>query len=256
MSILVLLPESISSATQRLAPVLHDKGLSSRASSPNVRSENGRLLSISSEDSDGIDPVAHGRRLSLAPGLGAGIHMTSNIGHVGSALGFSPPSTAIPGSTSPSKRTKPALPSSPANQDAESKAHHRSNSATRAGIALSGSDALLQSAALKIPRGSIAGPGGTGFTSLAAARRPAAAGDELVNVLRQAGLEGTYNNSYASCTCMVVLPESGGKIGRGRRAFRNRASAAIFCARTTCRQAESMHVPLPALARIVPASVV
>lgn len=188
LAVVVLLPEALPSALAAQGSPSSPPQLTSRRSTHGFSPGGISPLLSATVDSDG--PAAGSRRLSLAPGLGAGIKMSSSRPPGGSASPVrSPSATRSPSSLSP--LTKPSaddsgdFASSLGRTGSGSRTNRRSSNphAVPAGV----------SAALKQPRGSVAAPSGMGLTAvLASGRRPGAEGDELVNVLRNGGLEGEW----------------------------------------------------------------
>jgi hypothetical protein len=171
LSVVVILPDSLSACApeQRfVAAALQLQGSLSADSSPNLRS-NG----FPSADE-------HGRRLSLAPGLGAGLRVAPILDS----------SATVPTATIP-----PTAPSPPRHSDSlpllPVTVRH---SATRASFQ-AGDSLAMASAALQHPRGSLSG-------AAPAVRRAAAVADELVDFLRQGGLEGEFGSWLGFWFCL------------------------------------------------------
>ncbi|KAL1407396.1 3',5'-cyclic-nucleotide phosphodiesterase [Vanrija albida] len=192
LAVVVLLPEALPSAVPSHGSPSSPPQLTSRRSAHGISASSINPLLSGAADSDGH--AAGSRRLSLAPGLGAGIKMSSSRPPGGGSRSpvRSSSATRNPASLSPLTKSsadddsQPAVeyPSSLARTGSGSRTNRRSSNpnAVPAGVA----------AALKQPRGSVAAPSGMGLTAvLASGRRPGAEGDELVTVLRNGGLEVT-----------------------------------------------------------------
>lgn len=161
-SVLALLPESMSNGSQAgptPPPLVH------RDSTPMVHTRS----DWSNEHADSL--AINNRRLSLAPGLGAGLNSASK-----------PPSLSTSPETPTSSRLAPPGLDSPSSMHSRTRSSDNTDNQRSSGVP-HGSDALRQ------PRGSVQ-IGTARGSALSGRSRPGAVGDDLVSALRQYGIEG------------------------------------------------------------------
>lgn len=176
LSVLVLYPESISSA-----PTARQQGgvppFRSRASASKVPQFNQpRSWGAPTNSGDGEDDhiLPQARRLSLAPGLGAGIQK------------MTPASSARRTSHEGDGSTNPLVPP-PASPSSTS----RASAIQQASAPRDPADIRWSSTTHKAPRASVAGMGGFTPASNASNRaRAGTEGDDIVSALRHSGYEG------------------------------------------------------------------
>jgi len=207
LSLFVLLPASAHSNQPAAVSNARPSPLVSRQSGsriPSLRSL-GIDPSTTLEDTPEIDKVVNaGRRLSLAPGMGAGTH---SRGVSPRASGFSPASvpeepsedsgSAPPASKAPAFGSKPAFGSGSPTAGRGRRRPQTSNAAQ-----------LLPNQGLGIgPRGSMAGTSRAGLIGggMMGKTRPGWEGDEVVGMLRGSGLEGEFRDLIVSHTITTII---------------------------------------------------
>ena len=204
LSLLVLLPAS--AHTQQyltpIAPPSHPSGLTSRQSGSSVPSAIPLTTAGRGEGDERRDDEAEmekvlvaGRRLSLAPGMGAGTQ-TRSINPLPPLADSPGPSIPIAGSSieappTVGTRPPPELSTAPPAFGAKRAAPSRTPASRRRPQTAAGPAASLMGEGNKVgaalPRGSgLDMRGGAGYGKT----RPGWEGDEIVHVLRNSGLEG------------------------------------------------------------------
>lgn len=203
LSLLVLLPAS-AHMQQHPTPLPPSRpfALTSRKSGSTIPSL-GNMPEVKGEGEDDMEKVlVAGRRLSLAPGIGAGTQ-TRSMGTFTPLSPLDPSPTGTPTAEVPAPVPVDRSPARPVFGAKRSSGRVTGPpSRRRPNTAATPAQAQISGVGPGVSRASMAVPGGGGGGGVLGRSRPGWEGDEVVGVLRASGLEGGFGSLPGGLRCL------------------------------------------------------